>query len=46
MALRNPRFSWGSGLEVTTDGLRSTYRQALQRADRGTIDDLLTFARA
>ena len=45
MALGRPRFSWGIGLDVTTDDLRTAYRQALQQADAGDIGELLAFAR-
>lgn len=38
-------FTWGSGLDVDTDVLRSKYIGALQRADGGNIADLLAFAR-
>ena len=45
MALGRNRFGWGIGLDVDTEELRSIYRQALQRADAGEMEDLLTFAR-
>ena len=38
--------SWGAGLAIETDALRSTYRRALQSADAGDIADLLAFARS
>lgn len=38
--------SWGAGLDVDTDGLRSAYRAALTRADEGEISDLVAFARS
>ena len=41
-----PRFSWGgSSSFVDASALRRQYIAALQRADRGQLDDLLTFAR-
>ena len=46
MALGRRRFGWGIGLDVSTEELRATYRRALQRADAGDIDELLTFARS
>ena len=45
MALGRPRFDRGIGLDVNTEELRSVYRRALQRADAGGMEDLLTFAR-
>ena len=45
MALGRNRFGWGIGLDVDTEELRSVYRRALQRADAGEMEDLLTFAR-
>ena len=44
--LAHDRFSWGAGLDVGTDELRRAYRSALQRADRGEFDELVTFVRA
>jgi Fic-DOC domain mobile mystery protein B len=44
-AVGRARFTWGSRLRVDTPQLRSTYRQALQRADGGDLDELLAFAR-
>ncbi|MDA0365528.1 MAG: mobile mystery protein B [Chloroflexi bacterium] len=38
-------FSWGAGLVVDTDSLRTAYRTALERADGGAISQLLSFAR-
>lgn len=38
-------FSWGAGLDVDTDELRSAYRISLQGADGGDIAELLAFAR-
>ena len=46
MALGRRRFGWGVGLVVDTEELRAIYRRALQRADAGDIDELLTFARS
>ena len=46
MALGRRRFGWGVGLVVDTEELRAIYRKALQRADAGDIDELLTFARS
>ena len=46
MALGRQRFGWGIGLDVDTEELRAIYRRALQRADAGDIDELLTFARS
>ncbi len=41
-----PRFSWGgSSPLVEASALRRQYIAALQQADRGQLDDLLTFAR-
>jgi len=45
-ALGETAFTWGQLLDVDTDELRQTYRQALQRADDGDIAQLLTFCRA
>ncbi len=39
-------FTWGAGLTVDSATLRTTYVRALQLADDGSIDDLLTFCRA
>ena len=44
-ALGRPRFGWGIGLDVNTEDLRAAYRQALQQADAGDIEELLAFAR-
>jgi fido (protein-threonine AMPylation protein) len=42
-----PRFSWGGSTSlVDASSLRQPYITALQRADRGDISDLLSFARA
>jgi fido (protein-threonine AMPylation protein) len=46
LALGCRRFSWGANLEVNTEGLRAAYRQALQRADAGDIEELVAFARS
>ena len=46
MALGRRRFGWGVGLVVDTEELSAIYRKALQRADAGDIDELLTFARS
>ena len=46
MALGRQRFGWGIGLDVDTEELRAIYSRALQRADAGDIDELLTFARS
>ncbi len=43
--LGRERFGWGAGLDIDTDGLRASYRHALQRADDGDIVELLSFAR-
>lgn len=41
-----PRFSWGgSSSLVDASALRRQYIAALQQADRGQLDDLLSFAR-
>lgn len=42
------RFSWGSGLAVSTDELRDRYLSALRRADKDPddLDDLVAFARS
>ena len=45
-ALGRKPFGWGVGLAVDTDGLRATYRQALQQADAGEITELVAFARS
>ena len=39
-------FTWGRNLDVATDELRRRYRQALQQADGGQIDELLAFCRS
>ena len=44
-ALGHERFTWGIGLEVSTDNLRVAYLHALQQADRGDFAALLNFAR-
>lgn len=42
-----PRFSWGGrSTLVDASALRRQYIAALEQADRGQLDDLLTFARA
>ncbi len=46
MALGRQRFGWGIGLDVDAEELRAIYSRALQRADAGDIDELLTFARS
>ncbi len=46
LSLGAQAFTWGRGLDVSTDELRRTYRHALQRADNGQIDDLLAFCRS
>lgn len=46
MALGRPRFSWGIGLDVSTEELRGIYRLALQQADAGAVGELLAFARS
>ena len=43
--LGHQRFTWGIGLEVSTEDLRVAYLHALQQADRGNFAALLTFAR-
>lgn len=45
-ALGAEPFSWGRHLNVSTTNLRKTYQSALQAADAGEIDPLLTFARS
>jgi Fic-DOC domain mobile mystery protein B len=45
-ALGRPAFSWGAGLDLSTDDLRAAYRRALQEADAGRYGELLVFARA
>ena len=45
LALGRRRFSWGANLHVRTEELRATYRNALQRADDGEIEELVAFAR-
>jgi hypothetical protein len=44
-ALRHKPLSWGAGLDVDTDELRTAYRRALERVHGGEIADLLAFAR-
>jgi hypothetical protein len=39
------RFSWGAGVDRSTDDLRRAYVAALQSADGGDIVDLIAFAR-
>lgn len=39
-------FSWGRRLDVSTTDLRTTYQSALQAADNGEINPLLTFSRS
>jgi len=41
-----PVFTWGRNLNVATDELRRRYRRALERADGGSIDELLAFCRS
>ncbi len=43
--LGQPRFTWGSDLEVATDELRGRYLSALRSADRGDVDPIVAFAR-
>ena len=38
-------FSWGRGLDVSTDELRARYVHALREADAGDVSELLVFAR-
>ena len=45
VALGQPRFTWGSDLEVTTDELRGRYLSALRSADRGDVKPIVAFAR-
>ena len=45
-SLGEPGFTWGRNLDVETDELRRNYRQALHRADDGSIEELLTFCRS
>jgi Fic-DOC domain mobile mystery protein B len=45
-ALDADTFTWGAFRSQTTDDMRSSYRRALQRADRGDITDLIDFARS
>jgi Fic-DOC domain mobile mystery protein B len=45
-SLGQAKFSWGAQLNLDTDGLRTAYRNALQRADDGDFVDLLAFARS
>ena len=44
--LDRPSFTWGAGLDVTTDDLRAAYRDALRQADEGDVAALLAFARS
>lgn len=48
VALGERRFSWGAGLQMSTEDLRHTYHQALRRvdADGDDIGDLIAFARS
>ena len=46
MALGRPRFDRGIGLDVNTEDLRAAYRNALQQADAGDIEELVAFARS
>ncbi|TCD07619.1 mobile mystery protein B [Pedobacter frigidisoli] len=39
-------FSWGSSTLVKADDMRTNYISALRKADRGTINDLIKFARS
>lgn len=39
-------FSWGSSALVKADDMRTNYISALRKADRGTINDLIKFARS
>ena len=41
-----PQFQWGSQSLVVASGTRSDYISALQAADAGNIQPLLTFARS
>jgi Fic-DOC domain mobile mystery protein B len=45
-ALGHDRFSWGAGLDVTTDELRARYLKALHLADGHEIQALVAFARS
>ncbi len=45
-ALDADTFTWGALRSETTDDMRSSYRRALRRADRGDITDLIDFARS
>jgi len=45
-SMNEPVFTWGRNLDVTTDELRRRYRRALERADSGSIDELVAFCRA
>ena len=44
-ALGHEQFTWGRGLDVSTEDLRSAYLHALQQADRANFAALVTFAR-
>ncbi len=46
LSMDEPTFTWGRNLDVEADELRQDYRRALQRADDGYIDQLLTFCRS
>lgn len=45
-ALGTEPFTWGRYLNLPTSELRKAYQSALQAADAGEIDPLLTFARS
>lgn len=44
--LGQPRFTWGGGLLTSPSDVRAQYIRALQTADRGDLDPLLSFARS
>lgn len=46
MQLDRPPFTWGGDRPSTTSELRTTYIEALRKADRGDIGSLLEFARS
>lgn len=45
-ALGRPEFTWGVNLGLDVVSLRKRYLEALVRADEGSIDELLSFARS
>lgn len=45
VSLTGEPFTWGFHLDTDTDGLRAVYLNALRRADRGNMEELIAFAR-